>query len=495
MLRRITSMIALCLALQVATSQERDQWRTIPDNEYDWKKEMRPEQPYMNEYHQTQVMKLLMSYPDGKGGSVVIYTFEEVLSILKKMDVISRGAPKIIFLAGWQYNGHDDKYPAWHEVNDALKRSCDASGLESFLWLAEEAKKYNTAISVHVNITDAYKESPLWDEYFSKGLISRNIDGTPLEIGLWNNQRAYQICYTNEWESGYIIKRIDELLELLPFITDSGSIMLDACFARENPYEKIPVEQEVAYQRRIFRYLRERGIDATNESFNRLREGQDHFVGISPWFCWMDQTQANCMDIPAYIATGGASHIYLPQFPKQAGEELKLGFLFGMSGRGDDCLNDLSDQFKAIKNWASKYRYQFYTGTFPYVYLNRYKREKIENSGDQRVVYYNDGLKVSLQDSTINHNGRILRSGDDIFMPVLWQAKREYMAYSRKGYTDKRWQLPADWSDVVSVDIYRISPIGTNLRYMETIKVENGYIRLSLKPEDAYSIRPSVGRR
>ena len=42
---------------------------------------------------------------------------------------------KIIYLVGWQYNGHNDKYPAFFEVNRALKWLQDKDAMESLLWL------------------------------------------------------------------------------------------------------------------------------------------------------------------------------------------------------------------------------------------------------------------------------------------------------------------------------------------------------------------------
>ncbi len=477
----------------IVSQNNQESWRTISGEKYDWQKSMLPENVYMHEYHQMQLMKIFMAQPDGKGGSIVSYTFEQVLALVKGMDALTRGLPKTLYLVGWQYNGHDDKYPAWFEVNNALKRDCDADGRESLLWLAEEAKKYNTFISVHVNMTDAYDTSPLWDEYLEKGFISRNADGTPMQIGVWNDQKAYQVCYKNEWESGYAVKRIDALLELLPFIKDAGSIMLDAFFCRENQYEKISREEEESYQRKMIRYFRSKEIDVTHESFNRLREGMDLFIGISPWYLWFEATADDYMKYPAYLTTGGGSYLFVKQFPELADELLQLGFLFGMSGRGEDCFGDLDNEWLPPKNWADKYRYQFYTGTLPYVYLNRYKREKLTGKGKERIAYYSDGLVSSLKDSTITHNERLLRDKNDIFMPVLWRQGREYIAYSLTGYNHKTWQLPPDWFDVKRVDIYKITASG--IIYKNSVYCDDGHLILSLEPDEAVSVFPATGKR
>ncbi|MDD6728585.1 MAG: hypothetical protein PUE08_05115 [Eubacteriales bacterium] len=76
---------------------------------------------YNYDYPKTMMMKMPMAFPDRKGGSTVINTFADALEIIKRVDAITLGMPKIIYLVGWQYNGHDDKYPDFFEVNEALK--------------------------------------------------------------------------------------------------------------------------------------------------------------------------------------------------------------------------------------------------------------------------------------------------------------------------------------------------------------------------------------
>jgi len=55
------------------------------------------------------------------------------------------------YLVGWQFDGHDSKYPSWAEVNPRLKRPQDPDARASFLWLAEEAKRLNAFVSVHID--------------------------------------------------------------------------------------------------------------------------------------------------------------------------------------------------------------------------------------------------------------------------------------------------------------------------------------------------------
>jgi len=464
-------------------------WRNVSGAFYDWTRTGRPESPYAYDYGQTLVMHLMLATPDGKGGSYVRRSFEDVYALVKQVDAITRHVPKIIYLVGWQYNGHDDGYPAWHQVNNALKRSGDSTGRQSLIWLFKVCKQYNTTISVHVNMADAYQNSPLWDTYWKEGLIARLKDGAPMKIGAYNGLDAYQVCARQEWEKGYAVKRIDELLTLLPFLKEAKTLLLDAYFSRGNPYLNISREEEESCQRRVIRYFKTLGLDVAQESYLRLREGYDHFTGLSPWFTWFDQTESGYMLTPASVATGGGPFLFIRQFPKQADEEMQLGFLFGMSTRGEDCFNDLADDFRTIVHWQEAFQYQFYTGTLPYMYLNRYRRERLRGKGLQRVAYYSDGLTVSLKDSLITHHDMVLRQGNDLFVPAVWRTQREVIAYSRNGYASKIWVLPSGWSEVKAVELFRID--GSGQHFLKRLPVVDRRVCLSLLKGEAIVVRPT----
>ena len=81
---------------------------------------------FKHDYSQCMMMKLKMADPDRKGGSDVHCNCEQALEIIRQTDNLTLGVKKIIYLVGWQYNGHDDKYPSFFEVNEGIKRKCDA---------------------------------------------------------------------------------------------------------------------------------------------------------------------------------------------------------------------------------------------------------------------------------------------------------------------------------------------------------------------------------
>jgi len=70
-------------------------------------------------------------------------TFEQCREIIRLVDLVSNGMPQIVYLVGWQYEGHDTGYPALDRVNEAL------GGRERSVRLAEEARRHNAVLSYH----------------------------------------------------------------------------------------------------------------------------------------------------------------------------------------------------------------------------------------------------------------------------------------------------------------------------------------------------------
>jgi hypothetical protein len=86
---------------------------------YDWEKSEKPEQPWRHDYSQTLVMKIFLCRQDSNGKVGKVYlTFEQALDVIRKLDNVTLGVPKVIYLVGWQFTGHDSGYPSWSVVNE-----------------------------------------------------------------------------------------------------------------------------------------------------------------------------------------------------------------------------------------------------------------------------------------------------------------------------------------------------------------------------------------
>lgn len=158
------------------------------------------------DYSRTMMLKIGIGNPDNRGGCRLINSFAEVLEKIKLIDAITCGAPKIVYLVGWQYNGHDDRYPEFFEVNGHAAIP-GMTAQQSLLYLIEEAKKYHCTVSLHINLSDIYKESHLWQEYYDHDLILRKNNGKLKPTSTWNDRTAYQVRFAEEIKSGYFKKR------------------------------------------------------------------------------------------------------------------------------------------------------------------------------------------------------------------------------------------------------------------------------------------------
>lgn len=426
--------------------------KSEPSGEYyDWTKTKKPERPYIHDYSQTLTVKIFLAAIEPNDGCRVYLTFEQALEVIRKLDNLTCGIPKIAYLVGWQFNGHDSKYPSWAEVNPRLKRVQDATARDSLCWLMAEGAKYNTTVSLHINMFDAYEDSPLWNEYLEKDIIAKDAAGNPLKGEVFDkpdmspriDTQSYQISYAREWELGLARKRIDDLLVMLP-IQKAGTIHIDAFHSmtpvphaypqerypdrrkedtRISPYLGYSLEQEVAAQRRIYRYFRDKGVDVTSECASSCLRS-DAFIGLQP-MAWHYDAPAPGIPPSLYCGT-----------PMQAEREIK---------------EDPANLTGLLE--------QFCLRVVPWYYENN---------------------------TTVKKGSQPMGDGDDVCIPALWRRDKTLVAYSRNGYDRKSWKLPPDWRGVQQVTLFKITldgPIEAG-----TADVKDCNLTLSLVPSEGLLI-------
>jgi hypothetical protein len=450
--------------------------------------------PFYRDYHQALVLKLFLGMegepverlandPTFRKGHEVFCTFEEALEVIRKTDNLTRGIPKIIYLVGWQKGGHDHGYPAWSEVNPRLKRPHDATALASLRWLIREGRKHNTTVSLHLNMVDAYRHSPLWDEYVAHDCFAKDESGNLLVAGIQvKGDDMYNVVYPKEWAAGLAQRRIDALIKMIPELKAGHTIHIDVFIANRDggkplsPWHAKPEnggltpEKYVETQRQIFHYWRDRGFDVTGEGTGWAHPPGEHFVGLQPmswWYSW------NPMEVPESLGARGRTD-----------REGDGDFRFGSSMHGEEI-------WKQDKDTLPGFLGMFCRTTLPWYYLGRLDRLKVEAG----AVHYSGGVIARTEDGKkiIRKGPFLLRENDDLFVPALWNP-REIVAYSRQGYTDKSWQVPADWASVKQVTVQNITLQGL-ASDKTTVPVIDGALRLTLKADQAVSIVPSVRRR
>jgi hypothetical protein len=433
--------------------------------------------PFFREYHKTLTLKLFLGqekHRDPAWSRRV--TFERALEVIRKVDNLTLGIPKIVYLVGWQAGGHDWGYPDWGPVDPLLKRQQDSSALESLKWLIAEARPYHATVSLHINMFDAYQSSPLWEEYIAKDVIARDRRGRLFVRGeKYHEETVYCVCYTREWQEGLAQRRIDRLLDMLPELIDGHTIHIDAFHTAWKGYLAsawhgmrehggVTLASEVQTQRNIFKYFRSKGLDVTCEGM------QSDFAGLQPMIWWYHKSPWWQMKVPERLcARGRTTHRANPDFR------------FGSSMHGEEIFVKDNENLPGFLQ-------QFCETSLPWYFLSQLERTHLSLFGR---LSYSGGVTAGWEmfQRVIRKGNFILRRGNDFFVPALWCETKTIVGYSRNGYTKRAWLLPEAWSSVQKVNVREMTLSGP-ISMEDHKKIESGRIQLSLKPGQAVVITP-----
>jgi len=445
-----------------------------------------PEFPYTWDYSKTCVMKLFLA----DKGSPVRMNFEEALDAIRQLDAVTAGVPKIVYLVGWQFYGHDDRYPNWDMVNPFLKCSHlqEEKAEESLIWLMDEAWKYNTCVSLHLNSSDAYEKAPDWAMYVKNDLI-RKIDGGLYKRALFKEEWIYRINHCNEWKSGFYKERVDKLCKMLRGrLEKAGTIHSDAFMCFES--EGTSLIEDIGGRSAMVRYWHSKGIDLTSEftySFGEGAETDDEYViqgaqkgfkettlGLMPAAWHLIQPLEYYLKRPAAVLAG-------------SNVEPQSAFLFGSSDGAEAHLTAEGVRGLA-KNWEQEMKKGFCTTSAVALYLYTFERLALENDG-QRAVY-SEGLVADYSSKTIVKKDVVIRDHNDIFVPLVWE-ENTIMVYSENGYAERCWKFADEWiSACTSVDIYENTKDGR--RYLTTERIVDGTVTLGVKAGQMLIVKPHV---
>lgn len=439
---------------------------------------------YNYNYSQCMIMKLDLAYPekDMSGKSHVLMTFDEALPYIKAIDNMTPGITKIYYLVGWQYLGHDDKYPDFFEVNGALKSPQDKTAKDSFKRLCKEAKNYNSVISVHINFNDAYDNAPSFNEFVKKGALIRKRNGHPHAIEKYNGRKCYKTCHKGYWESGLFKRQIDRFIKEFPFIAETGTIHVDnfQCYKNYAPYVSIKEMQNA--RRKMIGYVKSCGIDITSEftyKESRILQNKpifglprDHMkwapmdtLGIIPmsWWCFR-MTKKELVEIPPTVYCGGTFR------------EKSLNRIFYGNMHAEDSI------IKTKNDWAKEIIHSFATFQVPYHFLNLNKRLKLKRTLTDRYCVFEDSIISHSKNCRIEQNGETLKYKDDVFLPYVHE-ECSYIAYSENGYSETKTVKKQSGT----ANVYEITPNG--LRLIGKPKIKNSKIQINVQPEQALLIR------
>lgn len=450
------------------------------------------------DYSRTLWMKMFLARPDFKKGvSEVLINFEQALELIRTVDSLTQGIQKIVYLVGWQGLGHDDCYPEMEKVNDFLKRPCDKDGHESLLWLVEEAKRYHTVVSFHGNIADEYSANASHAEIVAANAVVNGEDGKPAVIEVFNDRDAYKISYRQYWESGLFKKYWDRFMEAVP-VREAGTVHLDNFCIAESLNPRTNVDEQNEARQKILDYIKACGIDVTSEytyrealwradspthPIRRTLYAQHqaklpecswdtvamHTLGRIPAVWWMsNMTPQECIDVPASVFSG-----YLTD------TGLRNVFYGSMHGENIWMDNGIDPGV-----WVPLFIREFCTMQLPYMYLNRFRRLKIEeNPGlvkeDRCTATFSEGIVSCGKDRSIVKNGCILKKGNDVILP-LTDDNSTYIAYSEKG-REGLWEMPD--ASFTKAGIYQMTADGNV--FLREAEIRDHKLQLALAPGQA----------
>jgi len=428
---------------------------------------------YNFDYTKTMMMKMYLATPDRRGGSDVNITFAQALDIIRKTDALTLGVPKIVYLVGWQYNGHDDRYPELFEVNEALKRPEDASALDSLVWLMEEAKRYNTTVSFHINFTDAYSDSELFPEYLAAGALIRKPDGTPDPIEEYNGKPCYKVSFYEEWNSGLFRRRFDRFLASVP-AAQTGSIHVDNFQCYYNNAPEVDLADAQKARNEMLDYVKSCGLDVTSEfAYREGPDGRDNYnhycmghpvypiatLGRIAALWWFDNIRDDeYLSCPPQRFAGGLPHdpAFLYTFYGNIhGEHLWMG----ATRHGDA--------------WAAPYIREFCMIQLPYFYLCAHARERIENDENGKTAYFSDGIVSRSADKSITANGVSVKDEHSVLLPLTVKPDT-FVFYSDDAFDGVR-EIPG--CTFAQAKVSRITTDGTEFRYETAVADEKIRIR------------------
>jgi len=434
--------------------------------------------PYVHEYDQTLVYKIAVDYcPENPQKPL---DAGQTLDVIRRVDNLTRGIPKIVYLVGWQYRGHDTGYPALDKVNEHLKRPGDATALESLRRLMREGRRFHTAVSLHVNFSDCYLDDnalgPYWKE---RDIIVRNGDGTYRQGYRWCDHMAYRASNFRNWyQDTFRDRQIGPLFAMIPELAASGTLHPDAWYSIDDPYYGVTDAMDCEAMRRMTVYVREKyGVDLTTE-FDRRRPPATDFVLFHPmlWhIAWDERTPPDPMKIPSYFLSGVNAKTW-----SNSAETVQSKFF----GEGSPFEEEIGADPVAIPGGLES----FATRALPRYLLNR----KLRLSFDGEFARFTDGVTTSYPGKYVMKQGDdFLQDGGDVCIPALWRTEREAIAYSERGYRSRTWRLPDDWADVRAVDLYRITTEGL-VPARKGVRVGAGRrLELALGAGEGVSIVPS----
>jgi len=212
----------------------------------------------------------------------LVTTFDDALDLIRRVHNLTDGMQQIVYLVGWQHDGHDTGYPDVSVVNPRL------GDYGALMRLMREAERLNAIVSFHDNYDDAYMDSPAWDE----DVIARDNRGNLMKGGVWAGGQSYIISPLKYARKGGL-ERVRYTVRRYRIRRSYHIDVLSAVPQRRdyNPQSPAGVRETLQGKFMIVREFNKFGVDVTSEGVSEpfvgimtrmrhlMRRDFEHFIG------------------------------------------------------------------------------------------------------------------------------------------------------------------------------------------------------------------------
>lgn len=375
----------------------------------------------------------------------VFTTYPQMTEIVRALHNVADGVPQLIYLVGWQYQGHDDGYPSMDRVNPR------PGGAHRLRRAIDECAGYGAAVSYHVNIDDAYPDSPDWDPAYMTAM-----DWDPSDGG-----RPCGVVHTLDWESGHFRRRMEAMMAAVPVARTLHVDNTRICnTAGRGEFDGIgELEELYCGLLPMAEWLRERGITLTTEGTNGMPiDGPLLFSGWFHYDCGLIGRQM----LHRKMVGGGPGRHFGELYARDYGLGSNIHVDFAYERREFEV--SYREDFRGMVD-------RIFLGSLLYLYF--LEREMVVARGtwpDDVHIEYDDGTVVdvtSRHTMTVTRGGMVIARDNDtrciplrgalyIYSPVgdrqsfvlpeEWHGKPlRIVMLTRDGAEEHDESLPAHW--------------------------------------------------
>lgn len=412
------------------------------------------------------------------------HPFLETVDGIKRVDLATDGLGQQVLLKGYASEGHDSAHPDYGDIGTRI------GGAEDLNELLQIAHEYGTEVGIHINASEGYPEA----DAFSEELMRIGSFG-------WNwVDESYSMNTMYDLTSGLRAQRLDSLREQLTDEDNLDFIYLDVWAA--DTWQTNKISQQ--FIERGWRCANEWGYanedDATwNHWAVDVDYGGSGSKGINSDIMRFirnhqkDSWQAN---YPAYGGTmvypllGGENSVSFEGWQRAKDFDTFVTVTF------NDNVPTKFLQHYLVMEWENDETKSVEDGN-----TEKYIRLESEDGGDEvevfrtqsggREIYYN-GKMILTGEANMN-GGWTNASTEKYLIPWFWDADGSALAddaqklyhWNRSG-GETTWELPAEWSDVATVKVYKLTDTGRTEE--QEIEAADGSITLDAEAAVPYVI-------